>query len=96
VISRLRIIGAEDQNWHEFGPGEVGIGWDSMVLGLAIHLATGESIDPFVRQGTATAAGRRFLTRAARPRTQRMSPQRGPDGGTRIDDPCIRAYLGEE
>ena len=41
MISRLRIIGAEDQNWREFGPGEVGIGWDSMVLGLAIHLVTG-------------------------------------------------------
>lgn len=25
--------------WDQFGPGAVGIGWDSIVLGLALHLA---------------------------------------------------------
>ena len=34
-----------------------------MVLGLAIHLSTGESIDPsFGQQWTGTEEGRRFLT----------------------------------
>ena len=39
------------------------MGWDSMLLGLAIHLGTGESIDPsFGQQWTGTEDGRRFLT----------------------------------
>jgi uncharacterized protein YndB with AHSA1/START domain len=40
------IAHVDDEIWPQFGPGAVGIGWDSMLLGLAIHLATGESIDP--------------------------------------------------
>jgi uncharacterized protein YndB with AHSA1/START domain len=32
--------------WDQFGPGAVGVGWDSMLLGLANHLATGASVDP--------------------------------------------------
>jgi hypothetical protein len=31
----------DDEIWREFGPGAVGMGWDSMLLGLAIHLSTG-------------------------------------------------------
>ena len=53
----------DDEIWREFGPGAVGMGWDSMLLGLAIHLSTGESIDPsFGQQWTGTEDGRRFLT----------------------------------
>ncbi len=53
----------DDEIWRQFGPGAVGIGWDSMLLGLAIHLSTGESIDPSVgQQWTGTEEGRRFLT----------------------------------
>jgi uncharacterized protein YndB with AHSA1/START domain len=33
--------------WAEFGPGSVGIGWDLSLLGLALHLSTGEDLgDP--------------------------------------------------
>jgi hypothetical protein len=31
-----------DEHWEQFGPGAVGIGWDSTVLGLALHLSGGE------------------------------------------------------
>jgi len=52
----------DDEIWREFGPGAVGMGWDSMLLGLAIHLSTGETIDPsFGQQWTATDDGRRFM-----------------------------------
>ena len=54
------------------GPGEarlelehiaVGIGWDLGLVGLAIHLGTGESLDPtFGQQWTATEDGRRFMS----------------------------------
>lgn len=29
------------KNWAEFGPGAVGVGWDTTLLGLALHLPTG-------------------------------------------------------
>jgi uncharacterized protein YndB with AHSA1/START domain len=29
----------DDERWAEFGPGAVGVGWDSALLGLANHLA---------------------------------------------------------
>jgi uncharacterized protein YndB with AHSA1/START domain len=32
--------------WGEYGPSAVGIGWDSGLLGLGLHLASGEPVDP--------------------------------------------------
>ena len=29
------------QNWAQFGPGAVGVGWDLTLHGLGLHLATG-------------------------------------------------------
>ena len=56
------ITDVDDAIWREFGPGGVGMGWDSMLLGLALHLATGESVDPsFGQQWLGTEDGRRFL-----------------------------------
>jgi uncharacterized protein YndB with AHSA1/START domain len=52
-----------DEHWGEFGPGAVGIGWDSAVVGLYLHLSSGEAIGP--GEGAAWAAseeGRRFMT----------------------------------
>ena len=34
-----------DDIWAQFGPGAVGVGWDLGVLGLAMHLVTGEAND---------------------------------------------------
>ena len=35
-----------DGFWDEYGPGAVGIGWDQLLLGLDLHTATGETVDP--------------------------------------------------
>jgi len=35
-----------EPRWDEYGPGAVGVGWDTALLGLANHLATGASVDP--------------------------------------------------
>jgi uncharacterized protein YndB with AHSA1/START domain len=62
--SRLELqhIAHIDDHWDQFGPGAVGIGWDLGLVGLAIHLSTGESLDPaFGQQWTATDDGRRFM-----------------------------------
>ena len=42
----LRHIAHPDERWDRYGPGAVGIGWDMTLLGLALHLRTGESNDP--------------------------------------------------
>jgi uncharacterized protein YndB with AHSA1/START domain len=34
------------QMWDNFGPGAVGVGWDSIVLGLGLHLAGEDIGDP--------------------------------------------------
>jgi uncharacterized protein YndB with AHSA1/START domain len=57
------IAHASDEMWAQFGPGAVGIGWDSMILGLSLHLSGAPAMDP--AQGAAWAAsdeGRRFMT----------------------------------
>lgn len=35
-----------EEFWPVYGPGAVGIGWDGALLGLGLHLATGEAADP--------------------------------------------------
>jgi uncharacterized protein YndB with AHSA1/START domain len=91
------VIGADDENWREFGPGAVGIGWDSMVLGLAIHLATGEDVDPsFGPQWTTTDDGRRFLVLSGEAwHEANVIGGEDPSAARQSTDRCINAYLGE-
>ena len=35
----LRHIELDNDNWAEYGPGAVGVGWDMGLLGLAVHFA---------------------------------------------------------
>jgi len=89
---------ADDEIWRQFGPGAVGMGWDSMLLGLAIHLSTGESIDPsFGQQWTATDDGRRFLTLSGE-EWYAATVAFGVDPATAraMADRCVKAYLGQE
>jgi uncharacterized protein YndB with AHSA1/START domain len=86
-----------DEIWREFGPGAVGIGWDSMLLGLALHLRTGEAIDPsFGPQWLGTEEGRRFL-RLSGEEWYTANPTLGTDPATAraTADRCLKAYLGE-
>ncbi len=53
----------EDEVWAQFGPGAVGVGWDSGLIGLYLHLSTGEAVDPArVAAWSASEEGRRFMT----------------------------------
>jgi uncharacterized protein YndB with AHSA1/START domain len=88
----------DDEIWREFGPGAVGMGWDSMLLGLAIHLSTGESIDPsFGQQWTGTEDGHRFLTLSGE-EWYTANVAFGVDLATarEMSDRCLKAYLGEQ
>ncbi|WP_216907872.1 SRPBCC family protein [Nocardia noduli] len=31
--------------WTQYGPGAVGVGWDLALMGLGLHLSTGEAVD---------------------------------------------------
>ncbi len=41
----LRHAVGEDDHWATYGPGAVGVGWDLALLGLALYVRTGASID---------------------------------------------------
>lgn len=46
--SRLELshIAHPDEHWEQYGPGAVGIGWDQALLGLGLHIDSGEPVDP--------------------------------------------------
>jgi len=92
------ITDVDDEIWREFGPGGVGMGWDSMLLGLALHLATGESVDPsFGQQWLGTEDGRRFLALSGE-QWYAANVALGVDraAARALADRCLTAYLGEE
>ncbi|MGV0717694.1 SRPBCC family protein [Mycolicibacterium sp. XJ662] len=91
------IAHVDDDTSRMYGPGAVGIGWDSMVLGLAIHLRTGESVDPADGQRwLGTDDGRRFLALSSE-RWYDANVARGEDpvAAREMADRCLAAYLGE-
>jgi uncharacterized protein YndB with AHSA1/START domain len=42
----LEHIAYVDETWEEYGPGAVGVGWDMAIMGLQLHLATGQGASP--------------------------------------------------
>ncbi|HMJ75226.1 MAG TPA: SRPBCC family protein [Iamia sp.] len=52
--------------WDQFGPGATGVGWDSGLIGLSLHLATGEPVDRAAyAKWEASADARPFMIGAA-------------------------------
>lgn len=57
------IAHVDDEQWNEFGPGATGVGWDGMLLGLSLHLSSGEPVDPQrAQEWMASDEGSRFYT----------------------------------
>ncbi|KUH93247.1 SRPBCC family protein [Mycobacterium sp. IS-3022] len=102
-VDRARLVvehiaQVDDDTWRQFGPGAVGMGWDSMLLGLALHLDTGESVDPADGQEwTTTEDGRRFLKLSGE-QWFAANVAAGEDPGIARGsaDRCLKAYYGEE
>lgn len=95
VIEHIAVVG--DEISLQFGPGAVGIGWDSMVLGLALHLSTGEAVDPeFGEQWVTTDEGRRFLALSNDAWYQaNIASGADPAAAREAADRCLKAYYGE-
>ncbi|MEV4245603.1 SRPBCC family protein [Streptosporangium canum] len=57
----------DDEQWAQFGPGVVGIGWDLGLMGLAVHLSSGQAVNPQESAAwTASDQGRRFMSLSSR------------------------------
>jgi uncharacterized protein YndB with AHSA1/START domain len=59
VLEHIALV--EDELWDQFGPGAVGIGWDLAVIGLTLHLESGEAVDAAAfQEWSASGEGRAF------------------------------------
>jgi uncharacterized protein YndB with AHSA1/START domain len=56
----------EPELWGKFGPGAVGVGWELALIGLGLHIETGEAVDPEEgRNFAVTPTGKQFVALAA-------------------------------
>ena len=70
----------DDEWWATYGPGAVGVGWDLTLLGLAMHLDDGSTIED--RDAWyATPEAREFMTRSAQGVGRRDVDSRCDAGG---------------
>ena len=93
----LEHIAHVEDHWEQFGPGAVGIGWDLSLVGLAIHLSTGEALDPaFGQQWVTTDDGRRFMQLSSEAWFE-ANVAGGADRASarQAADRCEQAYLAE-
>jgi uncharacterized protein YndB with AHSA1/START domain len=55
-----------DAHWEQFGPGAVGIGWDLGLIGLHLHITSGDPVDPGEFMAwSASEDGKRFTVRSS-------------------------------
>lgn len=55
-----------DDLWNQFGPGAVGIGWDLALVGLDLHVTSGEAVDHAEAERWSTSPdGRDFIVRSS-------------------------------
>ena len=83
--------------WAQYGPSAVGIGWDSMLLGLASHLSSGASVDPAEAMSwMASEDGKQFMS-ASSQRWCDADIQGGADpiAAQASADRTYRAYTGQ-
>ncbi|SDO25292.1 Uncharacterized conserved protein YndB, AHSA1/START domain [Nakamurella panacisegetis] len=88
----------DDQRWNEFGPGAVGIGWDMALIGLTLHLASGEAVDPTGAMAwMASPAGHDFITRSGSAWCQaHIAAGDDPDAAQAAAARTLAAYTGTE
>lgn len=87
----------DDDMWAQFGPGAVGIGWDSMVLGLALHLASDASVPPEKgMEWLASPEGKQFIQASSKQWADASIAAGTPEEGARAAQETVsKLYMGE-
>ncbi|PFG43009.1 activator of Hsp90 ATPase-like protein [Isoptericola jiangsuensis] len=66
VLELVHESPVEPEFWEQFGPGAVGVGWDLGLMGLGLHLASGDAVDPAAAQAwTVSDEGKAFVGASA-------------------------------
>lgn len=93
----LQHIAHVDDHWEQFGPGATGMGYDGALVGLTLHLRTGETVDQSRGQEWMVSADGRRFTRQSGEAWYAANVASGADPGwaRAAADRCIAAYLGE-
>ena len=83
-----------DDMWAQFGPGAVGIGWDSILLGLSQHLSGSPAVTPENSAAwVASDEGKRFMTLSGeRWRDAHIASGAGEAEARAMADRTIAAY----
>ena len=86
----------DDESWAEFGPGAIGIGWDMALMGLTIHLSSGDAADPQrVAAWQVSSDGRQFITLSSeRWRDASIAAGTEETSARMAADRCTAAYTG--
>jgi len=85
----------DQERWDQYGPGAVGIGWDSMFLGLALHLASGGSSREGAEEWVASSEGRAFMSRSgAAWLGAQVAAGEDEQSARAAAERCLAAYLG--
>ena len=86
-----------EDHWNQFGPGAVGIGWDLAVVGLALHLTTGKSVDHAAAEAwMGSPNGKTFMTHSGEFwRAAHVASGVDPASAKQRSDRTIAFYRGE-
>ncbi|MEO6511425.1 MAG: polyketide cyclase, partial [Nocardioides sp.] len=80
--------------WAQYGPGAVGLGWDGALLGLGMHVETGEAVDPaYAASFNFSPEGQQLLRAAAEGwRDAAVADGDDPEAAARAADGAYAAY----
>ena len=83
--------------WEQFGPGATGVGWDGGMLGLALHLAGSEGVNPeSIEEWAFTDEGRAFYRAAADAwGSAHVASGAEPEAAARAADATFGFYTGQ-
>lgn len=92
------IAHVDDGMWEQFGPGAVGLGWDLGLVGLSLHLGSGEPVDHAEAEAwTASDGGRDFMHRSSQAWCEaHVAAGDDPAAARAAAARTIAAYTGQE
>ncbi|GAA4525842.1 SRPBCC family protein [Amycolatopsis samaneae] len=66
TLFELDHLAPVNEHWEKYGPAATGVGWDMMIMGLALHLGSGAAMDPAEAMAwQVSAEAREFVTQSS-------------------------------